>query len=91
MNDIAENMNAGKQTDVILLDFAKAFDKVLHVRVCHKLSHLGISGPLLEWIKSFLTDRTQQVIVNGEKSSVSTLSSGVPQGTVLAPLIFVLY
>jgi len=46
-------MNAGKQTDVNLLDFAKAFDKVPHVRVCHKLSHLGINGPILEWIKDF--------------------------------------
>ena len=68
VNNIAENMNAGKQTDVILLDFAKAFDKVPHVCLCHKLSHLGINGPLLEWIKNFLTDRTQQVMVYGEKA-----------------------
>ena len=56
-------MNAGKQTDVILLDFAKAFDKVPRVCLCHKLSHLGINGPILEWIKDFLASRTQQVIV----------------------------
>jgi len=91
VNDIAENMNESKQTDVILLDFAKAFDKVPHVRLCHKLSYLGINGTLLEWIKSFLTDRTQQVIVNGEKSSRSKVSSGVPQGTVLAPLLFLCF
>jgi len=66
VNDITENMNEGKQTDVILLDFAKAFDKVPHVRLCHKLSHFVINGALLEWIKSFLNDRSQQVIVNGE-------------------------
>ena len=68
VNDIAENMNADKQTDVILLDFAKAFDKVPHVHLCHELSHLEINGPLLEWIRSFLIDRTQQIIVNGEKA-----------------------
>ena len=68
MNDIAENMNASKQTDVILLDFAKAFDKVpMYACLCH-MSHLGINGPFLEWIRSFLTDRAQHVIVNGEKA-----------------------
>ena len=91
VNEIAENMNAGKQTDVILLDFAKAFDKVPHVRLCHKLSHLGINGPVLEGIKDFLAGRTQQVIVSGEKSSISSVTSGVPQGTVLAPLLFLCF
>jgi len=91
INEIAENMNAGKQTDVILLDFAKAFDKVPHVRLCHKLSNLGINGPILEWISSFLSCRSQQVVVGGEKSSVSSVSSGVPQGTVLAPLLFLCF
>jgi len=82
MTCIAENMNMGKRTDVILLDFAaKAFDKVPHERLCHKLSHLEINGPLIEWIRSFLADRTQQVVINGGKSSTSTVSSGVPQGT----------
>ena len=87
VNDIAENMNVGKQTDVILQDFAKAFDKVPHMCLCHKLSQLGINGSLLEWIKNFVSGRTQQVIVNGEKISISAVSSGVPQGTVLAPLL----
>ena len=59
VNDIAENLDTGKQTDVILLDFSKAFDKVAHMHLCYKLRHLGINGSLLEWIKCFLTDRTQ--------------------------------
>ena len=67
VNDIAENMNVGKQTDVILQDFAKAFDKVPHMCLCHKLSQLGINGSLLEWIKNFVSGRTQQVIVKRRK------------------------
>ena len=84
-------MNAGKQTDVIMLDFAKAFDKVPHVQLCHKLSHLGIDGPLLIWIENFLSGRSQQVVINGKKSSISSVFSGVPQGTVLAPLLFLCF
>jgi len=91
VNEIAENMDVGKQTEVILLDFAKAFDKLPHVCLSHRLSDLGINGPVLEWIKDFLAGRTQQVIVSGEKSSVSSVTSGVPQGTVLAPLLFLCF
>ena len=73
VNDIAKNMDAGKQTDVILLDFSKAFDRVSHMWLCHKLHHLGINGSLLAWIKCYLSEQTQKVIVNGQKSSPSVV------------------
>ena len=80
-----------KQVDAILLDFAKAFDKVPHRRLTHKLQHYGITGPTLHWITAFLTHRTQRVLLDGTSSDPITVSSGVPQGTVLGPLLFLLY
>ena len=61
------------------------------MRLCHKLSHLGIKGSLLKWIERFLSDRMQHVIVNGERSLDSRFISGVPQGSVLGPLLFLCY
>ena len=80
-----------KQVDAILLDFAKAFDKVPHRRLTHKLQHYGITGPTLHWITAFLTHRTQRVLLDGSSSDSVTVSSGVPQGTVLGPLLCLLY
>ena len=91
IHDLAQNLNNRKQTDVILLDFTKAFDKVSHKRLCSKLAHYGIRGALLTWINDFLTGRTQRVTVNGCISDDTRVTSGVPQGTVLAPLLFLVY
>ena len=91
VDDFLQNLNSGLQTDVLLLDFKKAFDKVPHQRLCHKLSHYGIRNNTLNWIQNFLTNRTQQVIINGYSSSPSNVISGVPQGTVLGPLLFLCY
>ena len=73
------------------MDFSKAFDKVSHKKLCYKLSLYGIRGPILGWIEDFLSNRTQKVLVNGEKSDPVNVLSGVPQGTVLAPLLFLCY
>ena len=81
-------MKSRTNVDVIYLDFAKAFDKVDHGVLLHKLKERGISGKLGTWIHSFLTGRVQRVMVEGAQSIRSEVISGVPQGSVLGPLPF---
>ena len=81
----------GGVVDTIYLDFAKAFDTVPHRRLLGKLSAYGIQGNILNWIKDFLCGRSQIVKVNGEQSAPAAVISGIPQGTVLGPLLFVIY
>lgn len=81
----------GNVVDSIYLDFSKAFDTVPHRRLIGKLESYGIRGSTLDWIKGFLQDRKQQVAVNGSTSGVAPVISGIPQGTVLGPVLFVIY
>ncbi len=76
---------------MIVLDFSKAFDRVHHERLLRKLDHYGVRGNILNWIRAFLTDRVQQVTVEGATSQSLHVLSGVPQGTVLGPLLFLVF
>jgi hypothetical protein len=79
------------QTDMIVLDFAKAFDKVSRPRLLHKLEHYGIHGNNKNWIKSFLNNRTQAVALENTISDNVDVASEVPQGSVLGPVLFLIY
>ena len=91
LEDISRAKNEGHNIDMLILDFSKAFDTVPHQRLNHKLDHYGISGKVGNWITSWLTDRQQKVIIDGEESEPVHVKSGVPQGTVLGPLLFLLF
>ena len=91
INDISKQVDLNNTITMAILDFSKAFDKVPHKRLLSKLSAYGIDGNLLDWFSSFLSNRIQRVVCDGEVSSSKQVLSGVPQGTVLGPLLFLLY
>ena len=91
IHDLDRNFDNGLQTDLILLDFSKAFDSVLHQRLVSKVASYGIRNHTLSWIKGFQKNRTQVTVVDDESSGACTVTSSVPQGSVLDPLLFLLY
>jgi hypothetical protein len=91
LDDWTDCIDKGGAIDVVYCDFKKAFDTVPHARLIHKLEQYGIKGEFKDWIKDFLSNRKQCVIVNGSMSQPMPVSSGIPQGSVLGPLLFVIY
>ena len=91
LRDWSIGLDGHMQTDVIYIDFAKAFDSIVPSKLLFKLEQYGISGQLLKWLSGFLTNRTQRVIIDYCFSSECAVISGVPQGSVLGPILFLVY
>ena len=91
IEEIHRHLDKGQQTDTVILDFSKAYDTVPHQRLLMKLQNNGIRDEMNTWIASWLKNRCQSVVIDGEKSEEAQVRSGVPQGTVLGPLLFLLY
>jgi hypothetical protein len=91
MDTVTKATDEGKAVNIIYLDFAKAFDKVSHQRLWTKLRAKGVEAKTVKWIESWLSNRTQNVNIQGERSESCDVDSGVPQGTVLGAILFTVY
>ena len=89
--EITKWVDEGSPVDIIYLDFQKAFDKVPHQRLILKLKSHGMGNSIIKWIEQWLTDRRQRLVVDGEVSSWKSVLSGVPQGSVLGPILCLVY
>ena len=91
IDDLMRAHNDKAQVDIGILDFSRAFDTVPHQRLLGKLRHYGITGNTHSWIESFLTNRTMRIAIDGVLSAEARVTSGVPQVTVLGPLLFFIF
>ena len=90
-NEFGRALDAGKEIRVIFCDISKAFDRVWHKGLLKKLEAIGIKGPLLIWVQNYLSDRKQRVVINNVSSEWSNIKAGVPQGSILGPLFFIIF
>ena len=91
LNNLTENFDNNITTEMIYLDYAKAFDSVPHNKLIHVLKHLKVNDTVVAWISNYLSNRSQRTVVDGFYSESCKITSGVPQGSVLAPLLFLTY
>ena len=91
MEEWTEILDKGGAIDTINMDFMKAFDKVPHKRLITKLESYGLSNQIIKWVNNFLNERNQKVTVSGNESSNRPETSGIPHGSVLGPILFVIY
>ena len=90
-HNISSNLDARNEIYILFCDISKAFDRTSHKGILHKLKKLGINGTLLTWFKNYLSDRQQRVVIDGKCSAWLKLKAGIPQGSVLGPLLFIIF
>ena len=91
LENVYRGLDDHQESIFVSLDISKAFDRVWHEGLIHKLKQNGICGPLLAWFTSYLTNRRQRVVISGQTSTYQNLYAGVPQGSILGPFLFLVY
>ena len=91
VSDFYKALDAGKEIRIVFCAISKAFDKVWHKGLLFKLRVIGINSTLLQWFENYLQNRQQRVVINGKVSTLLEIGAGVPQGSILGPLLFLIY